>query len=149
MADAVNYRVIQRKDLSREDCPWFNPRYGSGGPSRDQVLLSILGEQPVCYALFEESGDIELKYVENAPSESGKGYAIGIVREVLQRYPDRAVWGAATHPWGPATHPRTPNLLRKAGFSSPWEVEKERGGFRVSGAWVRYPPTAEESDTAP
>ena len=142
MSDAVNYRVIQRKDLSHEDCPWFNPRYGGWDSSRGQVLLSILGDQPVCYALFEEFGDIELKYVENAPSESGKGYAIGIVREVLRRYPDRAVWGASTHP-------RTPNLLRKAGFSSPWEVEKERGGFRMSGVWVRFPPIAEDSNAAP
>jgi hypothetical protein len=134
--DDLTFKKVTRKDLQRNDCPWFDPQYWEGGDSEcDEVFLAFLGDECVCYVLYEEQGSaIELKYVENAPNHHGKGYAIRSVQELIRQFPDRPMWAVPTHL-------RAPNLLRKAGFR-PSEEENRNPrhfGLEIEGAWVRFP----------
>ena len=137
MPDELHFRIVTRRDLGPSDCPWFDPAHYRSDSGRDQVLLAYAGSECVSYALFEEpggygSGDIELKYVENAPWHSRRGFAFRTIEELIRRFPDRLVWAVDVHP-------RAPILLRRAGFLSPDEVMRDHRGFRIGGAWVRLP----------
>jgi hypothetical protein len=141
MPNELAFRMIARAKLTDEDCAWFNPQYFGGFPEHDQVLLALRGGECVCYAMFEEAGDIELKYVENSAGGHGKGHARQVVGELLRRSPDRIVYAVPVHEKAPA-------LLRASGFQSPEDVTRERGGFRIGGAWVRFPPAPAKNDDA-
>ncbi|MBZ5637777.1 MAG: hypothetical protein LAO51_03360 [Acidobacteriia bacterium] len=137
MADELQFRIVARRDLQPADCPWFDPAHHESDARRDQVLLAYAGDECVSYAVFEGpggygGGDIELKFVENAPRHHRRGFAFRTIEELIRRFPDRLVWAVDAHP-------RAPILLRRAGFLSPDDVRHDRGGFRIGDAWVRFP----------
>ncbi len=141
MTSAIEFLDSTVGEHPSNQCPWFQLKYRPC-PGETAMLLALADGECVAYAIYDVFGDaVDLQYVENAPNQHGRGYARLIVNELIRRYPSSIFSGAATHV-------RSPNLLRKTGFSHPDDVAKMRPDFPMKGVWVRFPPSSEARDDA-